>query len=132
MNIIETNLQFRAMELRKETNRIFLHHAEAYTCTPEQIHQWHLNNGWSGAGYHFLVRKDGSIYRMRPEQYIGSHAYGSNSDSLGVCFEGKYNEETMPQAQINSGKELVVYLKEKYGINTVLKHSDVCKTSCPR
>lgn len=132
MQIIETNLTFRgSMSNRSRTNRIILHHAEASSCTAEQIHQWHLNNGWSGAGYHFLVRKDGAIYRLRPENKVGAHASGSNSDSIGVCFEGRYMDETMPQAQIDAGRELVAYLKDKYGIAKVQRHSDVCATSCP-
>lgn len=132
MNIIETNLAFRgSMSNRARTNRIILHHAEATSCTAEQIHSWHLNNGWSGAGYHFLVRKDGSVYRLRPENKVGAHASGSNSDSLGVCFEGRYSLETMPQAQIDAGRELVDYLKGKYGISLVQRHKDVCSTDCP-
>lgn len=132
MNIIETNLKFRgSMTNRSKTNRIILHHAEASSCTAQQIHQWHLNNGWSGAGYHFLVRKDGSIFRLRPENKVGAHASGANSDSIGICFEGRYQYETMPQAQINAGKELVAYLKGKYGISKVLRHKDVCSTDCP-
>lgn len=131
MKIIETNLKFGSMTNRKSTNRIILHHAEASHCTAEDIHHWHLNNGWSGAGYHFLVRKDGKIYRLRPENKVGSHAKGSNSDSIGVCFEGSYMTETMPEAQKKAGKELVAYLKSKYGISKVQRHSDVYPTSCP-
>lgn len=131
MNIIETNLEFKEMNTRKVTNRTILHHAEAIECTAEDIHRWHLNNGWSGAGYHFLVRKDGSIYILRPEDKVGAHAGGSNSDSIGICFEGKYQEETMPEAQIKAGQELVAYIKAKYNITKVQRHSDVCKTSCP-
>lgn len=57
MKIIETNLKFKQMDTRKSTNRIILHHAAAINCSAEDIHRWHLNNGWAGAGYHFLVRK---------------------------------------------------------------------------
>ena len=39
--------------------------------------------------------------------------------------------ETMPQAQINAGKELVAYLKQKYGISKVQAHREVCSTNCP-
>ena len=131
MEIIETNLQFKEMETRKSTQRIILHHAAAQNCSAEDIHRWHLNNGWSGAGYHFLVRKDGKVYRLRPEDKVGAHAYGSNNNSLGICFEGNYMEEDMPEAQKEAGKELVAYLKNKYKISTVQKHKDVCVTSCP-
>lgn len=131
VNIIETNLSFKGMSNRSRTTRIILHHAAAKSCTAQQIHQWHLNNGWSGAGYHFLVRKDGNIYRLRPENKVGAHASGSNSDSLGVCFEGDFMQESMGSTQINSGKELVSYLKSKYGISTVQRHKDVGSTDCP-
>ena len=131
MEIIETNLQFKDMETRKSTQRIILHHAAAKNCSAEDIHRWHLNNGWSGAGYHFLVRKDGKVYRLRPEDKVGAHAYGANYDSLGICFEGDYMEEDMPTEQIKAGQELVAYLKNKYNITTVQAHRDVCATSCP-
>lgn len=131
MEIIETNLQFKDMDTRKKTERIILHHAAAKNCSVEDIHRWHLNNGWSGMGYHFLVRKDGSIYRGRPEDKVGAHAGGSNYNSIGICFEGNYMEEDMPEIQKEAGKELVSYLKNKYGITTVQAHRDVCETSCP-
>lgn len=131
MNIIETNLKFKSMSKRQSTDRLILHHSACSNCTAEQIHQWHLNNGWEGAGYHFLVRKDGNVYRLRPEEYIGAHAYRSNYNSIGICAEGNFENETMPEAQKNSLIELVSYLKEKYGISKVLKHSDVNNTACP-
>lgn len=131
MNIIETNLEFKDMSTRKSTERIILHHADAKNCSAEDIHRWHLNNGWSGAGYHFLVRKDGKVYRLRPEEKVGAHAYGANYNSLGICFEGDYMQEDMPEVQKEAGKELVAYLKNKYNITTVQAHRDVCATSCP-
>lgn len=131
MNIINTNLNFKQMDTRSSTKRIILHHAAAKKCSAEDIHRWHLNNGWSGAGYHFLVRKDGTIYRLRPEDKVGAHAYGSNYDSLGICFEGDYKEETMQEEEIKAGRELVNFLKNKYGINTVQVHKNVNATNCP-
>lgn len=131
MNIINTDLNFKQMDTRSSTQRIILHHAAAKKCSAEDIHRWHLSNGWSGAGYHFLVRKDGTIYRLRPEEKVGAHAYGSNYNSLGVCFEGDYMVENMPDAAIKSGQELVAFLKEKYGISTVQGHRDVGATNCP-
>lgn len=131
MNIIETNLGFGSLSYRKTTTRIIIHHADAASCTIQDIHRWHINNGWAGCGYHFFVRKDGSIYRGRPENAVGAHASGSNSDSIGICFEGDYAAETMSDAQKQAGKELVAYLKNKYKIDKVLGHRDVCATSCP-
>lgn len=131
MEIINTNLNFKAMSNRQTTDRIILHHSASSVASAEDIHRWHLNNGWEGAGYHFLVRKDGKVYRMRPEEKIGAHAYMNNYNSIGICFEGNFEVEEMPAVQIQSGKELVAYLKNKYHINKVQGHRDVNPTSCP-
>lgn len=131
MNIKETNLKFKGMEVRSKTVRAILHHASAKTCSAEDIHRWHLDRGWSGAGYHFLVRKDGSVYRLRPEKYVGAHASGNNSDSIGICFEGDFETEKMGDKQKEAGKELVAYVKKKYGFSKVQRHKDVGSTDCP-
>lgn len=131
MNIIETNLSFGSLSRRGSTKRLILHHAEASSCDASTIHKWHKANGWAGIGYHFVVRKNGTIERGRPEWALGAHASGSNSDSIGICFEGSYMKETMPEAQKKSGKELVALLKNKYGSSKVQRHCDVCATSCP-
>ena len=131
MEIIETNLNFKAMSNRQTTERIILHHSASSVASAEDIHRWHLNNGWEGAGYHFLVRKDGKVYRMRPEEKIGAHAYMNNYNSIGICFEGNFEIEEMSDVQVQSGRELVAYLKNKYGINKVQGHRDVNNTSCP-
>ena len=90
--------------------------------------------------YDGLFINQGRFYRIAPGSYeeiklengvVGSHAKGSNSDSIGICFEGSYMTETMNQTQINAGRELVAYLKNKYGISKVQKHKDVCSTNCP-
>ena len=120
-----------ALVRRRSTARIILHHAAASECTAQQIHSWHLANGWVGIGYHFFVRKDGSVYRGRPETVVGAHAGNNNYDSIGVCFEGNFMTETMGDTQRKAGQELVQYLKDKYGISTVQKHSDVNATGCP-
>ena len=131
MNIIETNLNFGNLTKRAKTVRAILHHAAASVSSAEDIHRWHLANKWAGAGYHFLVRKDGSVYRLRPEWAVGAHASGSNSDSIGICFEGDFMTETMPDAQKQAGKELVEWVKGKYGFTKVQAHRDVQSTSCP-
>lgn len=131
MNINETNLKFKNLTARSKTVRVILHHSAGPKASAEDIHRWHLANGWSGAGYHFLVRKDGSVYRLRPEWAVGAHATGSNSDSIGICFEGNFMTETMPEEQKQAGEELVDWVKEKYGFETVQAHRDVQATGCP-
>ena len=131
MNIIETNLKFtNELDIRKKTDYIILHHSTA-NISVESVHISHLNQGWCGIGYHFYIRKNGTIYRGRPMNTIGAHAVGYNSVSIGVCFEGNFENETMCDAQIKAGQELVLYLKNIYPSSAVLKHSNVTATACP-
>ena len=135
MNIIEVEYAWAGELSRrhKKLARLILHHAAASICTAMDIHRWHLANGWVGIGYHFFVRKDGTIYRGRPENTVGAHAYGANYDSIGVCFEGNFETEFMPLAQRIAGAELVKDLLTRYGLteDAVIRHSDVCATACP-
>lgn len=135
MQIIERAYNWaHELSARQTTNLIILHHAAAKHCTAEDIHNWHLNRGWAGIGYHFFVGKDGNVTRGRPLWAVGAHAEGCNWRSVGVCFEGDYQTETeMPAAQLQAGRELVQYLKAKLGVDRVVGHRDVAVagTSCP-
>lgn len=132
MNIIQLNLQFKGnLSYSNRPDTIVLHHAEASYCTIYDIHQWHLSNGWAGCGYHYLVRKDGSIYTGRPENAIGAHCPSMNSHSIGICAEGEYMRETMPQIQKQAIIELVAYIKNKYNISRIGGHKEFYSTDCP-
>ena len=116
---------------RSKTDEVILHHAEAFSATVWDINDWHLNNGWTGIGYHYYIRKDGSVYRGRPEWALGAHAVGHNDRSIGICCEGAYMTETMPAAQLASLKALLRDIMGRYGKLTLLRHKDVNSTDCP-
>ena len=131
MEIIDVNYKWNGQLVnRQETKHIVLHH-RAGVGDVESIHYGHLNNGWAGIGYHFYIRKDGKIYRGRPIEKIGAHTEGYNGVSVGVCFEGNYENENMTDAQIKSGKKLVGYLKNLYPDAVVGYHKDFAATACP-
>jgi len=134
ITIRDAGLQFNGTPAtRAKTSAIVLHHADAVSCSVEDVHRWHLSNGWIGIGYHFFVRKNGEIWRGRPIDWVGAHAKGANDFSVGVCFEGSYESKdtSMPDAQIAAGKELVSYLLGLYPGAAVKKHKDYCSTDCP-
>ncbi len=132
MQIIEKNYKWSGYLVRRpKTNYILVHHAAGSNLSPDDIHKIHLGNGWAGIGYHFYVRKDGTIYRGRPIESTGSHVSNYNSQCLGVCFEGNFEKEQMPTAQLNAGKELIAYLKGVYPNALVRRHKDLNATACP-
>jgi N-acetyl-anhydromuramyl-L-alanine amidase AmpD len=131
VQIIETNLNFKSNHSIRngKVTGIVLHHAAA-NGSVEDVHRCHLNNGWSGIGYHFYVRKNGKVYRGRPENWFGGHTVGHN-EKIGICAEGNFEVETMCEAQKNALAELITYLYGKYGKVTVYRHRDLDSTACP-
>lgn len=115
----------------KNLNKIVLHHS-AGTGSVYDVHNYHRSIGWAGIGYHYYVRKDGTIWKGRPDTMVGAHTEGYNTNSLGVCAEGNYETtKTMPAKQKESLTWLVAYLKDKYDISTVKPHRYYDSTACP-
>ena len=132
MDIINVNLPTNgSFKRRNSTDEIILHHAEASRASVEEVNRWHLERGWTGIGYHFYIRKDGKVYRGRPEWTVGAHAQGHNSRAIGICVEGSYMSETMPQAQLDALKDLIRAMMAKYPGAKLLRHKDVNSTDCP-
>lgn len=136
------NLKFNGkLEPRTATNGIVLHHAAVRQATPQQIHEWHLQRGWLGAGYHVYVRKDGSVWELRPLWAIGAHAEGVNSESIGVCAEGMYHpsssqpyDREMPAEQFDALVKVVKDLMLEYlSIKWIKGHNQIeeAATVCP-
>ena len=89
-------------------------------------------------GYHYYVTRDGTTYQTRHEQLIGAHAVGFNSHSLGVCYEGGYNErgeptDTRTKAQKTALLKLLRRLKKAHPDAHILGHRDLPNVhkNCP-
>jgi len=135
MNIVEGKFKFKSMpNCRTETLYCFLHHAKKKFCTPQEVHKWHVSppRNWLGIGYAFFVAKDGLITTCRPIHVSGAQAKGYNNVSIGICFEGNYEEEeNMPPEQFKAGQELLEMINFIYPSIEFLKHSDKVDTLCP-
>ena len=60
----------------------------------EEVHAWHLQRGFSGCGYHYIIKRDGSIQRGRPINIRGAHVEGNlghNTLSIGISHVAGYN-----------------------------------------
>lgn len=131
MQIVDASFKWNWIpEKRKGTDVIILHHSAGHG-TVEDVHRIHQAQGWPGIGYHFYVRRDGTVYRGRPEDQIGTHTSHYNARTIGVCFEGNFQTETMPEAQYNAGVALLWYLLDKYGSLGIKGHRDYNQTACP-
>ncbi len=133
MRIVEPQWAWKNnLATRPYTKYVVLHHAAAVACGPYEVDSWHKANGWSGIGYHFFVRKDGTVFRGRPIWATGAHAEGKNSESIGICAEGNYETEyMMPEAQKDAIKEVLRIVKLAYPQIGIKAHRQVGTTGCP-
>jgi N-acetylmuramoyl-L-alanine amidase len=134
LKMIPANITFsKPLYNRKATNRIVVHHSVSDPMTSaETIHQWHLDKGWSGIGYHYVIRGDGSIQTGRGIDYQGAHTYNYNDDGIGICLSGNFMHSPPTELQLQSLVELVRYIKGVYKKELLLqRHKDLNPTACP-
>ena len=136
MKIIEEQYRWaRTNWTIQKPDTIVIHHALSPNCTAQDVHRWHLENGWKGIAYHYFIRKDGSIYRGRQENHKGGHLMGSeNNNTIGICLEGCYTdyvsngkaltEKAVPETQMTALIWLCNDIKTRWNINAVKKHAD--------
>lgn len=131
-----TKVQFKQ---RQATDAIFVH----CSATPptmdigrETIEMWHKQQGWLAIGYHFIIKRDGTVEEGRPVNVVGSHVKDWNSKSVGVCLVGGINakgqfEANFTTAQMNSLRNKLADLKVLYPQAEIKAHHDVAPKACP-
>lgn len=86
----------------------------------EDIDRWHKQRGWFRIGYHYVIRRDGTVEKGRPDDQPGAHARGYNHVSLGICMaggvaaNGKTPENNFTPAQFKSLEDLVKRLLNEH------------------
>lgn len=124
---------------RAKTKYVVVHHVgKRGSYSVEDIHQWHLNRKppMAGIGYHYYIRKNGEIYEGRPRWKKGAHVndkvHHYNSVSIGVCFEGNFNYDTMNDRQLDASIMLLSVLSLAYGDIVICRHKDLhARRDCP-
>lgn len=99
----------------------------------ESIRTLHIKrNGWKDIGYHYVIKRDGTIEKGRAEDVVGAHCEGHNQDSIGVCLCGI---KMFDIVQLEAMRGLVRSLLTKYNLTymNVLGHYelDLHGKSCP-
>lgn len=63
---------------------------QGYIGSDQINHQHVTGRGWSAIGYHFVVKRDGSIQIGRSINKTGAHVLGFNTRSIGISFVAGY------------------------------------------
>ena len=78
--------------------------------------------GSLNVGAHFLVDRDGTIYRLAEEERILRHVIGLNHVSIGVENVGDGKKWPMTEEQVTANIALVRYLTKKHPITHLIGH----------
>jgi len=70
---------------------------------------------------HFLVDRDGTIFRQLPDTAFARHVIGLNYCAIGVENIGSDNSP-LTKAQLKANEQLIRHLKKKYPIYYVIGH----------
>lgn len=128
------------MKLRERTDRIVIHCSytpPSMDIGAEEIRRWHRQKGWLDIGYHFVIRRDGTVEKGREMGVVGAHAEGWNERSVGICLVGgmapskeagkvsEIPEDNFTNVQFESLETLVTVVHEAYPTAQIIGHYQV-------
>lgn len=103
-----------------DTTKAVIHHTASPDWSVDRIRKIHIEErGWDDVGYHFIIRKDGTIEKGRSLYKRGAHAKGERNGWIGIAFTGNSEFTTL---QANALQTLVNY----YGISHIERHHEQC------
>ena len=103
----------------------------------EKVTSWHKSRGFDTIGYHYLIKRDGTLQVGRDEDVVGAHAVAVNGTSVGVALVGGGTvdmgwENNFTPVQFETLKSIIIKLKDKYNIEKIIGHYQVDgKKECP-
>ncbi len=98
--------------MRKSTDWLVVHCSAtraALDVGAAEIRRWHTDapkwvvrsgkktniggRGWSDIGYHYVIKRDGTIQPGRKQNAVGAHVENHNANSIGICLVGGLNND---------------------------------------
>ena len=140
VHLKDLNLNYNAgnLKTREATDMIVLHHTGNPSdddLSAAEIDTSHKAQGWTCIGYHYVIRKDGTVELGRPHWTVGAHAYGENAYTIGIHVCGNFEEAEPTDEQIESLSILLANLCTDYGLTIdrdhIVGHRELMPTACP-
>lgn len=105
----------------------------------EQLRRDHIKRGFYDIGYHFYIRKDGTLTQHRFLLEVGAHARPYNRCSIGICYEGGLDENGKPRNTLTAEQterinDLLIRLHRLFPKAKIVGHRDLPGTTpkeCP-
>ena len=126
---------------RKTTDYIVVHCSAtkpSMDIGKKEIDRWHRERGFFKIGYHFVIRRDGTLETGRDLMDAGAHVQGINDRSIGICMVGGVSEHDVntaennfTQAQFAALVTLLKQMKTKFPKAAIKGHNEFAKKACP-
>lgn len=116
----------------RQIKRIFVHcTAGPQTQTVAEIQKyWKTHNKWTSPGYHYIIKPDGEIVPLQPEDKPSNGVAGYNSTAINVCYIGGVDKQGRPvdnrtEAQKKALSTILKDLHKRYPKAEILGHRDI-------
>lgn len=72
----------------------------------------HVKKGWGRLAYHFKIDNKGIVYQCSPLTEIAYHSGnpGYHRNSVGICLDGDFTKQGVPEVQLKALEGLLNYL----------------------
>lgn len=118
----------------RPVNRVFVHCSASDNPLHDDVKVmdlWHKQRGWSGVGYHFFIKKDGTIQKGRSIERTPAAQAKNNRGTIAICLHGLV-EERFTNDQFKSLIALCQDINKAYkGRVTFHGHREVAAKACP-
>lgn len=94
------------------------------------MRSWHLARGFSDVGYHFFIRKYGTLEQGRDVEKMPAAQKGHNLNTLAICLHG-LKEENFTQAQFDTLNTLASQIAQHYENIGFHGHCEISNKACP-
>lgn len=137
--VLRTGEVTQLLKSKRKIKEIIIHCSatpEGKDFTVADIRAWHLQQGFSDIGYHYVIYRDGSVHKGRDINISGAHCTGHNSISIGICYIGGLTPDGVPKdtrtdAQKKALLRLLKELKKLYPNATIHGHKEFAAKACP-
>ena len=127
------------MSRRKKTDYIIIHSTNTKPneeLSAIDIDEKHRKKGLLKIGYHFVIKRDGSIQLGRPLCEVGAHLQQYDNRSVGICLVGGLNTRGLHAPDYTAQQQdalfvLIKTLKLTYKDANVVGHSTLDGVECP-
>lgn len=118
----------------RKINKVIIHMTETPSNMDigvEEIRGWHLERGFNDVGYHYVIRRDGTVEYGRDLDVVGAHCRGQNADSIGIAYVGGLHGDDRTDLQTEAMHKLVQGLVFALGDLKIHGHDEFSDKACP-